>query len=81
MSETAIYPSLRGRSVFITGGASGIGSALVEAFHQQGSLVGFVDTDDKSATALQEKLEGANSNARPWFRRVDVTNVVNLKTA
>ncbi len=39
----ASYPSLRGRSVFITGGGSGIGGCLTEAFARQGSLVAFVD--------------------------------------
>ena len=46
MSETgsyAIYPSLRDRSVFITGGGSGIGASLVRHFAAQGSKVAFVD--------------------------------------
>ena len=81
MSNTAIYPSLKGRSVFITGGASGIGSALVEAFYKQGSLVGFVDIDKQTATALQHKLKDGNGMTRPWFRCVDVTNLANLKMA
>ena len=80
MSTVANYPSLYGRSVFITGGASGIGSALVEAFHNQGSTVGFVDKDENAAAALLEKLNVAI--AQPiWFRRVDVTNIASLKAA
>ena len=43
MSEYAIYPSLKDRSVFITGGGSGIGAALVRHFAAQGSKVAFVD--------------------------------------
>ena len=39
----ASFPSLRGRSVFITGGGSGIGGCLIEAFARQGALVAFVD--------------------------------------
>ena len=41
----AIYPSLNGTVVFITGGASGIGEQIVRAFAAQGSRIGFVDID------------------------------------
>ena len=43
MSQYATYPSLDGRSVFITGGGSGIGASLVRHFAAQGSRVAFVD--------------------------------------
>ena len=43
VSEYAIYPSLKDRSVFITGGGSGIGAALVRHFAAQGAKVAFVD--------------------------------------
>ena len=39
----ANYPSLRGMPVVVSGGASGIGEAIVRAFAAQGSKVGFVD--------------------------------------
>ena len=42
----ATYPSLRDRVVLITGGAAGIGAAMVEAFHAQGAKVAFLDIDD-----------------------------------
>ena len=64
--KRATYPSLDGRKVFITGGASGIGASLVEAFAAQGAHVGFVDIDLARGEALAEKL-GA------WFRAQDVT--------
>ncbi len=54
---TNIYPSLRGKSVFITGGATGIGAALVEAFIAQGALVGFLDIDDAAADELKVRLK------------------------
>jgi len=52
----ATYPSLRGRPVFVTGGASGIGAEMVRAFAAQGSRVGFVDIDATTGTALAEEL-------------------------
>jgi NAD(P)-dependent dehydrogenase (short-subunit alcohol dehydrogenase family) len=52
----AIYPSLKDASVFITGGASGIGAEMVRAFAGQGSRVGFVDFDREHGTALASEL-------------------------
>ena len=43
MEKLAVYPSLRGRAVLITGGASGIGASLVTQFCRQGALVSFLD--------------------------------------
>lgn len=78
--DTATYPSLRGRSVFITGGGSGIGGCLTEAFAAQGSLVAFVDINEKASQPLVEKIEKAG-HPRPWFRKVDVTDVPALQAA
>ena len=39
----ANYPSLRGKNILITGGASGIGKELVKAFAEQDSNVAFLD--------------------------------------
>ena len=44
----AEYPSLRGKTVFVTGGASGIGAEIVMAFADQGSKVGFIDIDQSN---------------------------------
>jgi D-xylose 1-dehydrogenase len=52
----AIYPDLKGKTVVVTGGASGIGAALVEAFAQQGAKVGFLDRDETAGTALANAL-------------------------
>lgn len=52
----AIYPSLAGKTVFVTGGASGIGAEIVTAFAAQGSRVGFVDLDREGSAALAAKL-------------------------
>lgn len=48
----ARYPSLKNKTVFITGGASGIGAEIVKAFAEQGARVGFVDLDRTSSEAL-----------------------------
>lgn len=56
MPEYAIYPSLRNRSVYITGGATGIGAAMVEAFAEQGSKVGFVDMQEQEGAKLADRL-------------------------
>lgn len=71
----ATYPSLKDRGVFITGGATGIGAALVRAFHAQGANVAFVDIDAAAGEVLAKSLPGAR------FRRVDVTDTAALETA
>lgn len=74
MAEFARYPSLAGKVVFITGGASGIGEAFVEAFLEQGARVGFVDLQGAAGEALADRL-GA------WFQACDVTDVPALQTS
>lgn len=56
---TAVYPSLRGRSVLITGGASGIGEALVRAFAGQQSRVAFIDILQKKGRELAAETGAA----------------------
>jgi len=76
----AVYPSLKGRSVFITGGATGIGAALVEGFAAQGAIVGFIDLEAEAGRELCDSIAGAGAN-RPWFQRVDVTDTDALADA
>ena len=80
MGECANYPSLAGRCVFITGGATGIGAAMVEAFALQNSKVAFVDLDLAAAESLCERLE-SKTGRRPWFQQIDVTDVPALQSA
>ena len=54
----ATYPSLQGRAVLITGGASGIGESLVCHFARQGARVAFLDIQDEAAGALVDGLAG-----------------------
>ena len=59
--EFAIYPSLRDRVVFITGGASGIGAEHVAQFAAQGARVAFVDIADDAAQASRQQGRGGGS--------------------
>ena len=52
MPGSAIYPSLKDKIIFITGGASGIGASIVRAFDRQGAVVGIIDIDSASACLL-----------------------------
>jgi len=54
------YPSLAGRTIFISGGGSGIGACIVERFAQQGSRVAFCDVADEPAQALVARLAPAS---------------------
>lgn len=74
------YPSLQNRSVFITGGSTGIGAALVEAFAAQGAQVAFVDIDEQGARALCDDLV-TKGYARPWFKLCDVSDITALQTS
>lgn len=77
MSRTfASYPSLNDTVVFITGGASGIGATLVEAFAEQGAKVGFVDRDVAAAKTLVDRLE-----AEVTFAECDLCDIASLQDA
>ena len=52
----ATYAELAGRTVLITGGANGIGQAMVEAFHVQGATVSFCDMDEAGGKCLGKRL-------------------------
>lgn len=76
MTQFAIYPSLKGRTVFVTGGASGIGAEIVTGFAAQGAKVGFVDKDVAGSEALIARTEGDIA-----FEACDLRDIENLKSA
>jgi NAD(P)-dependent dehydrogenase (short-subunit alcohol dehydrogenase family) len=55
MPEFASYPSLKGRTVFVSGGGSGIGASIVEHFAAQGAKVGFVDINEPASKEIAGK--------------------------
>jgi NAD(P)-dependent dehydrogenase (short-subunit alcohol dehydrogenase family) len=74
--SAAIYPSLRDRMVLISGGASGIGAAMVAAFSAQGARVAFLDIDSSAAEALVARL--ADARHSPLFRHCDLQDLETL---
>lgn len=76
----ARYPSLEDRTVFVTGGASGIGASIVEHFVAQGAKVGFVDIAADAGTARAEALAQTGRHP-PLFVPCDLRDVEALRAA
>ena len=74
MNAEAVYPSLEGRRVLVTGGASGIGAEIVRAFARNGARVAVVDVDRAAGEAVAEEL-GVR------FLECDLTDVGALRAA
>jgi len=72
-AKTAVYPSLKGKRVVVTGGGSGIGAGLVEAFARQGAETIFLDILDKESNALAAQL--TDQPVRTVFHNVDLTDL------
>ncbi len=77
VGEIATYPSLKGRTVLVTGGASGIGESIVRHFAAQGSRVGFIDIMDEAGRALAEELAPADVH----FEMADLRDIGALRLA
>jgi NAD(P)-dependent dehydrogenase (short-subunit alcohol dehydrogenase family) len=78
MTQAANYPSLKGKRVFVTGGGTGIGASIVEAFAKQGARVAFVDIAREPSEALCDAV-AANGAERPLFRACDITDIPALQ--
>ena len=77
--QFASYPSLRNAVVYVTGGASGIGMAMVKAFAGQGAHVGFVDIAADEGRTLAKEL--GEAGAKIYFEACDLREIEGLKTA
>jgi D-xylose 1-dehydrogenase len=73
----AIYPSLLDKVVVVTGGGTGIGAAMVEAFAAQGARVFFLDVADDASLTLAQALREARH--APVYRRCDLRNIAQLE--
>jgi NAD(P)-dependent dehydrogenase (short-subunit alcohol dehydrogenase family) len=74
----AVYPSLRDRVAVVTGGASGIGEAIVAAFAHQHARVAFLDLQQEAGEALVQRLTDAGC-PQPAFYRCDLTDITALQ--
>jgi NAD(P)-dependent dehydrogenase (short-subunit alcohol dehydrogenase family) len=73
----ATYPSLKGRTVLVTGGASGIGESIVRHFAAQGSRVGFIDINEEAGRALVEEFGSSTVH----FEEADLRDIEALRAA
>ncbi|MEM6888775.1 MAG: SDR family oxidoreductase [Pseudomonadota bacterium] len=76
MNKTATFHDLQGKSVYITGGGSGIGADLTDGFLMQGAKVAFIGRSD--ASAFVEEM-AAKHGTSPIFHQGDITDTEGLK--
>lgn len=76
---SAAYPDLEGKSVLISGGASGIGESMVRAFAAQGARVGFVDRAQRQGERLEALLRSQGQTVE--FVHCDITNDLEYRAA
>jgi NAD(P)-dependent dehydrogenase (short-subunit alcohol dehydrogenase family) len=79
MKYGAIYPSLKGRTVLVTGGGSGIGESIVKHFAAQGCKVGFIDLKEKESKAVVAAIRRKRQTVH--FEQADLTDIDALKRA
>ena len=77
-SPFAVYPSLRNKAVLVTGGATGIGASIVEAFSSQHANVVFLDIQNGPAEQLILRLQGEGIKA-PRYHSCDLTDIPALQ--
>jgi NAD(P)-dependent dehydrogenase (short-subunit alcohol dehydrogenase family) len=73
----AIYPDLKDKVVLVTGGASGIGEAIVTAFAAQGAKVGFLDLQANAGAAVADRLR--KTGGKVQFEAVDLRDIEALR--
>ncbi len=75
----AVYPDLKGRSVLVTGGGSGIGESIVRDFASQGAKVGFIDINETAGMRVVEAVRAAGGDVH--FEKADVCDIAALRQA
>jgi NAD(P)-dependent dehydrogenase (short-subunit alcohol dehydrogenase family) len=80
MDRFARYPSLEGRTVVITGGATGIGEALVRAFAANGAKVAFLDFQVRAGESLAASIAQSGATA-PMFVQCDLLDIAAMRGA
>ena len=78
--DDALYPTLKGKTVLVTGGGSGIGESIVEHFSAQGARVTFADIQEDASRALVERIR-ERGYAAPRFVRCDLKQIDALRDA
>jgi len=76
--QFASYPSLHDKTVFVTGGAMGIGREIVRAFDRQGARVGFLDFNQAAGDELLSSLVNEDNHT---FVHCDLRDLDALKKA
>jgi len=78
--QYAKYPSLQGRKVLVTGGATGIGESFVTGFAEQGAMVAFLDIQDEAAAALSARIV-AGGHPEPLYQHRDMTDLAAVRSS
>jgi D-xylose 1-dehydrogenase len=78
--DDALYPTLKDKVVFVTGGGSGIGESIVEHFCAQGARVTFADIQEDASRATVERIRARGHNA-PRFIPCDLKQIDGLRSA
>ena len=74
----ATYPSLRDRVAVVSGGATGIGEAVVEAFAMQKAQVAFLDINDEAGRSLTARVTAAGGSEPAYFH-CDLTDIAEVR--
>jgi len=78
VGDFATYPSLVGRTAFVSGGASGLGAEFVSQLAAQGASVAFVDLDESAGTELADVIVD-RGDPEPFFQVADVRDIPELQ--
>jgi len=79
MKYGAIYPSLKGRTVLVTGGGSGIGESIVDHFAAQGAKVGFLDIAEAPSKKVVARAKRRKQTVH--FEKCDLTDIDALRAS